>query len=115
MQERVRDVGNSVGDRNLELNGCLELCESTEACRSFVYVISQKQCQMKDKTIVGYESTIRDPDSFTVYKKCDIGMLDKYKFVRRLKKKMFSFSFTISISFYFSRLRSKIPQRMPKL
>jgi len=72
LQERVRDVGNSVGERNLELNGCLELCESTAACESFVYVISQKRCQMKDKTIVGYEPTVRDPDSFTVYKKCDI-------------------------------------------
>ena len=77
MQERVREVGNSVGDRNLELNGCLELCESTTACKSFVYVISQKRCQMKDKTIVDYEPTVRDPDSFTVYKKCDIGMIDK--------------------------------------
>ena len=85
MQQRVRDVGNSVGDRNLELNGCLELCENTAACKSFVYVISQKQCQMKDKTILGYESTIRDPDSFTVYKKCDIGMIDEYKFIRWLK------------------------------
>ena len=74
MQQRVRDVGNSVGDSNLELSGCLDLCESSQQCQSFVYIKSQKLCQMKDKVLMGYEDTIRDPDSFTVYKKCDLGM-----------------------------------------
>ena len=85
MQARVRDVGNSVGDRNLELNGCLELCESTPSCRSFVFVISQKQCQMKDKDVMGDEYTIRDPDSFTVYKKCDIGMINIHCIAQKFK------------------------------
>ena len=74
MQQRVRDVGNSVGDSNLELSGCLDLCESSPQCQSFVYIKSRKLCQMKDKVLMGYEDTIRDPDSFTVYKKCDVGM-----------------------------------------
>ena len=74
MQRRVRDVGNSVGDSNLELSGCLDLCESSPECQSFVYIKSRKLCQMKDKVLMGYEDTIRDPDSFTVYKKCDVGM-----------------------------------------
>ena len=74
LPQRVRDVGNSIGDKNLGINDCLELCESTQACRSFVYVPSQNLCHMKDKTLTGFEQTTRtNPDSFTVYKKCDIG------------------------------------------
>jgi len=72
MQQRVRDVGKSVGESNLELNGCLDLCESSSQCQSFVYIKSRKLCQMKNKVLMGYEDTIRDPDSFTVYKKCDV-------------------------------------------
>lgn len=73
LPQRVRDVGNSIGDKNLGINDCLELCESTQACRSFVYVPSQNLCHMKDKTLTGFEQTTRtNPDSFTVYKKCDI-------------------------------------------
>ena len=73
------DEGNSVGPKKepSSLAECIEYCQETPGCFSFVYSESLKTCWPKDKMLLG-KPLAKDGHTF-FYRSCDMGNNDKYK------------------------------------